>query len=100
MIQENLIFLHLRRKYKELYYFDEKGECDFVAMKRGKVKELVQVCYKLTPDNIDRELRGLRQAMRFFNFHNAIIVTFDTRDVIKEDGFEIEIIPACNYLIN
>ncbi|MCK5702492.1 MAG: ATP-binding protein, partial [Cyclobacteriaceae bacterium] len=97
---ENLIFLHLRRKYKELYYFDENGECDFVAMERGKVKELVQVCYIITPDNIDRELKGLRQAMRFFNFHNAIIVTFDTRDVIKEDGFEIEIIPACNYLIN
>ncbi|MCK5278298.1 MAG: ATP-binding protein, partial [Cyclobacteriaceae bacterium] len=97
---ENLIFLHLRRKYKELYYFDENGECDFVAMERGKVKELVQVCYIITPDNIDRELKGLRQAMRFFNFHKAIIVTFDTKDVIKEDGFEIEIIPACDYLIN
>lgn len=97
---ENLIFLHLRRKYKELYYFDENGECDFVAMERGKVKELVQVCYIITPDNIDRELKGLRQAMRFFDFHKAIIVTFDTKDVIKEDGFEIEIIPACDYLIN
>lgn len=97
---ENLIFLHLRRKYKELYYFDENGECDFVAMERGKVKELVQVCYIITPDNIDRELKGLRQAMRFFDFHKAIIVTFDTKNVIKEDGFEIEIIPACDYLIN
>ncbi|MCK5104300.1 MAG: ATP-binding protein [Cyclobacteriaceae bacterium] len=97
---ENLIFLHLRRKYKELYYFDENGECDFVAMERGKVKELVQVCYIITPDNIDRELKGLRQAMRFFDFHKAIIVTFDTKNVIKEDGFEIEIIPACDYLIS
>lgn len=28
-------------------YFDDKGECDFVAMKNGQVAELVQV-YKKT----------------------------------------------------
>lgn len=97
---ENLIFLHLRRKYKELYYFDKNGECDFVAMKRGTVKELVQVCYELTPDNINRELNGLRQAMRFFKLQKAVIVTFESHDFIQEDGFNIEIIPAYNYLLN
>src|SRR5674476_1419848 len=56
---ENLIFLHLRQKYTELYYFDDKGECDFVAMKHGSVIELVQVCYELNPDNLKRELNGL-----------------------------------------
>jgi len=96
---ENLIFLHLRRKYKELYYFDEKGECDFVAMNFGKALELVQVCYHLTPDNIDRELKGLRQAMHFFNIRKAKIVTFDTEDEIAEDGFEIKVLPAYSYLL-
>ncbi len=95
---ENLIFLHLRRKYTELYYFDEKGECDFVAMKNGKVQELVQVCYELTPDNLKRELNGLYQAMRFFKQHKATIVCFANADFIKENGFEIEVIPAYKYL--
>ena len=49
---ENLIRLYVSgRKYTELYYFDEKGECDLVAMKNNNVTELVQVCYELTPDN-------------------------------------------------
>ena len=33
---ENLILLHLRRKYNEIYYFSEKNECDFIACKNGK----------------------------------------------------------------
>lgn len=95
---ENVIFLHLRRKYTELYYFDEKGECDFVAMKNGAVAELVQVCYELTPDNIKRELNGLLKAMRFFNQQNARIVTFSNSDSIEEAGFKVEVIPAYEYL--
>ncbi|MDZ4203230.1 MAG: ATP-binding protein, partial [Bacteroidales bacterium] len=97
---ENLVFLHLRRKYNELFYFDEKGECDFVAMKHGVVAELVQVCYELTPDNLKRELNGLLKAMRFFNMHKATIVTFANSDFIEEDGGEIEVIPAYKYLLN
>jgi len=97
---ENLIFLHLRSKYIELYYFDDKGECDFVAMKRGVVKELVQVCYELTPDNLNRELNGLLTAMRFFKKHEATIVTFDNSDFIEKDGFKIVVIPAYKYLLN
>ena len=95
---ENLVFLHLRRKYFELFYFDEKGECDFVAMKNGTVSQLVQVCYELTPDNLKRELNGLLQAMRFFNQAKATIVTFDNSDKIIQDGFEISVIPAYKYL--
>lgn len=96
---ENLIFLHLRHKYTELYYFDDKGECDFVAMKHGTAIELVQVCYELTPDNLKRELNGLLQAMRFFNQHNATIVTLANSDFIEKDGFEIKVIPAFKYLL-
>jgi len=95
---ENLIFLHLRRKYNELYYFDEKGECDFVAMKHGAVKEIVQVCYELTPDNLKRELNGLLKAMRYFNQFKATIVTFANSDFIDEDGCKIKVIPAYKYL--
>lgn len=96
---ENLIFLHLRRKYKELYYFAEKGECDFVVMKHGMVLQLVQVCYELTSDNLKRELKGLLQAMRFFNQHKATIVTFNNSDIIIEDTYEITVVPAYKYLL-
>ena len=95
---ENLIFLHLRRKYTELFYFDDKGECDFVAMQNSQVVELVQVCYELTPDNLKKEKNGLLQAMRFFNLFKATIVTFSNSDSIKEDQYEIMVVPAYLYL--
>jgi predicted AAA+ superfamily ATPase len=94
-----LYFLHLRRKYTGLYYFDEKGECDFIAMKNGVVAELVQVCYELTPDNVKRELNGLYKAMRFFNRQNAKNVTFANTDSFTEGDFSVEAIPDYQYLV-
>jgi predicted AAA+ superfamily ATPase len=95
---ENLIFIHLRRKYKQLYYFKESGECDFVAMEQGKVKELVQVCYEVTDVNFDREYNGLLAAMRFFNAKEGIIVTCNQKDIVRKDGQTIRLIPAYDYL--
>jgi uncharacterized protein len=97
---ENLIYLQLRRKFKELYYFNDKGECDFVAMKNGVVVELIQVCYELTPDNLKREVNGLVEAMRFFSLKMATIVTFSDSDHLIENGFEIAVIPAFQYLMS
>ncbi len=96
---ENLVYLHLRRKYNELYYYNNQGECDFVAFKNGSVTELIQVCYDLNPDNIDREVNGLIEAMKFFNFEKAIIVTFAESDEIERDGYKITITPAYEFLL-
>jgi len=97
---ENAIFLHLRRKYTDLYYFDDNGECDFIAMKQGAVTEIIQVCYELTPDNLKRELNGLLKAMKFFKQEKASIVTFADSDFIEHEGYKIAVIPAYKYLIN
>ena len=68
-------------------------------MKNNTLVELVQVCYDLNPDNLNRELNGLLQAMKFFNHQKATIVTFSKSDFIQQDGFEISVIPAYNYLL-
>jgi predicted AAA+ superfamily ATPase len=95
---ENLIYIHLRKTYKELYFFDEKGECDFVAMKNGIIQSLVQVCFELTADNLQRELKGLQKAMKYFDVKKGTIVTFNDADLILEDGCEIEVVPAYQFL--
>ncbi|MDO9553737.1 ATP-binding protein [Rhodonellum sp.] len=41
---ENLVYLHLRRKYTSIHYFKEKGECDFLVSQKGKVSRAIQVC--------------------------------------------------------
>ncbi len=96
---ENLIYLHLRRKYNELYYFDEKGECDFIAMQKGNPTEIIQVCYALTPDNFRREIDGLVKALKFFNQKKGKIITLQDKDNFTEEGLKVEVIPAFEYLL-
>lgn len=96
---ENLIYLHLRRKFKEIYYFDhkDKGECDFITFKRGSVQNIIQVCYELTPDNTERELKGIYEAMNFFNHNTATIVTLNQKDQITYKNCEIQLVPASEF---
>ena len=95
---ENTVYMHLRRQFKELYYFKEKNECDFVAMERGNVKQLVQVCYRIDDMNFEREYDGLKNAMDFFGVKTGVIVTFNQQDRFEKDGCIVQLIPAHRYL--
>ncbi|MBU1973767.1 MAG: ATP-binding protein, partial [Nanoarchaeota archaeon] len=55
---ENLVFTELKRRGKEIYYFSEKRECDFVIKEGIRIREAVQVCYQLNNNNKERELNG------------------------------------------
>lgn len=95
---ENSVYLHLRRKYKELYYFQEKKECDFVVFEKGKPKELIQACYELTPENVERETNGLYTAMEHFKMTTGKIVTLNLKDSFTKAGKKIEVVALKEFL--
>jgi uncharacterized protein len=96
-ILENLVFLNLRRSFKEICYFSEKGECDFVVSENSEPKILLQVCYELTPDNLDRELNGLYEALDFFNLDKGFIVTLSQSDRFERNGKTAEVLPCHRF---
>lgn len=96
---ENMIYLHLRRKYRELYYFKDKSECDFVVFEKDKPIQLVQACYEINDENFEREYNGLKKAMEFFDLKDGVIVTMNQKDEFNENGFKINLIPAYEFLI-
>jgi hypothetical protein len=96
---ENAVYLHLRTEHRELYYFHEKKECDFVVFEKGKPKELIQVCYDLTADNLERETSGLLAAMDYFNMPLGKIVTLKQKDSFKKDGKKIDVVPLNEFLM-
>ncbi|MCH6233192.1 ATP-binding protein [Cognataquiflexum rubidum] len=96
---ENLVFLTLRRKHNEIYYFSEKKECDFVVFDRRGLLAVVQVCYKLSSENMDRELEGLWEAMSFFSLKKGYLVTLDQKDYFEKDDNRIEVVPFHEYEI-
>jgi len=95
---ENLVYLHLRQKYREIYYFAEKSECDFVIVKNGRLVEAVQVCFELNRDNMNRELDGVVEALTFFDANEGFIVTLDQTDRLEKNGKIVHVVPSYQYL--
>ncbi len=96
---ENLIYNHLRRSYRDIFYFKEaQSECDFVVFEKSQCKALIQVCYDLDVNNRQREVNGLLDAMEFFGMDQGTIVTMKQKDVIVDGARQIDVVPAYMFL--
>ncbi|MBV5348194.1 ATP-binding protein [bacterium] len=95
---ENLIFLHLRKTCKTVYYYSEKNECDFIVVQKGQPTDAIQVCYQLTTDNLSRELKGLEEAMTELKLESGLIITHNQEDSFEVSGKAVKAIPAWKYL--
>lgn len=97
---ESVVFWHLRRKTKEIYYFNENNkECDFVIRMKDKTMQVIQVCWELTLENQEREISGLLEAMQFFKTDNGIIVSANSTDTIRTELGLVSVMPAYEYLM-
>ena len=94
-IFENIVFLELRRRYQEIYYFKNNDECDFLVKTGNSVEKAIQVCYQLTEENISREMIGLREAMELTGAKQGMILTFDQEDEIEG----IPVIPVWKWCL-
>ena len=93
---ENAVFLALRRGRERVAYAAEKDlwECDFVTE-----AEAVQVCAELTPDNRDRELRGVvRAATLPGGKRQRLVLTLAQRDRLDVEGVRVDVEPAWEWL--
>ncbi len=86
---ENVVYLSLRSKGNEIFYWKGKGEVDFLLRKGTRIKKLINVCWDLNEKNQTRECAGLREAMDKFNVPNAEIVTAGYDDSLEFEGKEI-----------
>jgi predicted AAA+ superfamily ATPase len=91
---ENLVFLHLRRKYKHIFYYKDRGECDFITMEKNALKEAIQVCLTIDDENFEREYNGLLVAMRNLGIREGSIVTLNQNDTFEKDEMTVRMIPA------
>lgn len=96
---ENAVFLHLRKKYKKIFYYKEKKECDFVVKEREKITGAVQACYHLHADNQKREVEGIVSALKEFGLPTGLILTLDQQDELVVDGKKIIVKPVWKWLL-
>lgn len=95
---ENAVFLHLRRRHRDLFYFKGRAECDFVVREGARVSAAYQVCYDLTEDNREREVGGLMEALDRLGLQEGGILTFDQEDELQVQGKRVWVSPAWKWM--
>ncbi|MEM0259741.1 MAG: ATP-binding protein [Thermoproteota archaeon] len=100
---ENLVAIELLRKgYKEVYYWKDyqQNEVDFVIKQGLNIKQLIQVTYASSKDEIDkREIKALIKASELLKCKNLQIITWDYEDELKVNEKTIKCIPLWKWLL-
>lgn len=73
-ILENIVYVELLRRGKEVYYHAGKYECDFLIKEGLQIVEAIQVVYSLNSLNYQREYNGLKEAMNTFGIKQGLIL--------------------------
>lgn len=85
-LMENLVAIEMKRKNFEVYYWKEYGkaegrEVDFVIRENSKIKQLIQVTYASSKDEIEkREIKALVKASEELKCKDLLIITWDLED--------------------
>jgi uncharacterized protein len=97
---ENIIYLELRRKYPQIFYYKGTQEVDFYIP--NPVNDLlINVAWQINDnDTRQREIKGMEKAMTELAIKNGIILIADGREeIIKNGNTTIEIIYAWRWLL-
>lgn len=96
---ENTVFIELKRRGKEIFYYSKNSECDFIVKEGTKVTEALQVCYSLDPFNRKREIEGLLEAMETFKLKEGTILTFEQNEELNIEGKKVIILPVAKWMM-
>jgi predicted AAA+ superfamily ATPase len=97
---EQVVFLELKRRGREIYFYKEKYECDFVIKDGHSISDTIQVSYSLTDKKTaGREIRGLVDACKSFRLKKGTIITSDELKDFEAEGIKIKQIPLYRWLL-
>ena len=73
---ENIVFVELKRRGHDIYYYSGTKKCDFVVRQGSSTKQVIQVCLELHDlSTKEREVSGLIEAMNKFSLSSGLIIT-------------------------
>ena len=97
-LYENTVFVSLMRKGKEVYYYKNRRECDFLVKEGQKITQAIQVSYTIS-ENKERETSGLLEAMKVFKLKRGLIITEDKEGEETIEGKNIIYRPLWKWLL-
>lgn len=98
---ENAIYLELRRRNCEAFYFEEGVECDFIAKTEESKFMAIQVAFELHEQNREREIGGLVAACEHLGIKEGVVLTYDgDEEEFKVGKITVNVAPAWRWLIS
>ena len=102
---ENTVFLQLyrhRTPIDRIFYYQGKGECDFVVQRGVDVFSLIQVTWDMSNEETrSREINGIVEASKAIGCKNLYIITYDSAEEINIDNDTvIHVIPVWRWLLD
>lgn len=97
---ENAVYVELRRQDKEVFYYQDKWECDFIVRENASITEAFQVTISMADVSTrQRELSGLISAMDAFDLKKGVVVTMDeSEELTLDDGRLVHVIPYYRWI--
>jgi uncharacterized protein len=94
-LAENAVFIELKRRSKEIYYYKQDQEVDFIITENFKAKAAIQVCYSNLEDDetYNREVDSLLACLKDLKLQEGLILTKDREEVLRLDRKTIRMIP-------
>lgn len=99
-LMENLTYLELKRRGMPIFYERRNYECDFLVQEKNKVTTAIQVTKEINDNNQIREIRGLVEALNYYNLQQGLILTEDLEKTEIVEGKHIEYQPLWKWLIS
>jgi uncharacterized protein len=103
---ENLILLELLRHEKQVFYFQNRKECDFLIKEKDsqKVSAAIQASLYFGSQAVrERELLGLMEAMEEYGLEEGVILTLDDEETLRIEGKDgmkkIVVKPAWKWML-
>lgn len=98
---ENAVYIELRRRDTELFYYNDNVECDFIVRDMAKITAAYQVTISLKDlETRERELNDLISAMDAFGLKEGFIITLDEIDEIEvDDDRLIHVLPYFRWCL-
>lgn len=99
-LAENSVYIELRRRGKEVFYFKNEKEVDFIITELGKPVEAIQVAYCNLEDQKtkDREISSLLECLELLQLKKGKILTLAYDDTQIIQGRVIEFVPLYRWL--
>ncbi len=100
-LAENVVAMHLLHQARELFYFGNGSECDFIVKQNGKFLP-VQVSYSdLSDDKLRaREFNGLATALKHLKQKEGLLLTDDVEREEQVENLQIRLQPVWKFLLS